>query len=112
MKRGQIYWCDLEPRRGREQGERRPAVIISADLYNATASPLIGIIPLTSAAPKTPLHLPLEPADSGLAKSSTALVDHLRFVDRERLSNQPIGMLSVPAVALLERNLRRLLQLN
>src|SRR5690349_21301427 len=48
MKRGEIYWCDLEPRRGHEQGARRPVVIISADQYNASQSPLIGVVPLTT----------------------------------------------------------------
>ncbi len=52
MKRGEIYWCDLEPKRGREQGARRPVVIISADPYNQSQSPLIGVVPLTTAVAK------------------------------------------------------------
>jgi len=52
MKRGEIYWCDIEPRRGHEQGARRPVIIVSADPYNQSRSPLIGVVPLTTATAK------------------------------------------------------------
>src|SRR5712691_6720350 len=84
MKRGEIYWCDLDPRRGHEQGERRPVVIVSADPYNESRSPLIGIVPLTTAIAKNPIHVQLTKEDTGLDADSTALVDHARFLDRTR----------------------------
>lgn len=111
MKRGEIYWCDLEPRRGHEQGARRPVVIVSADPYNQSQSPLIGVIPLTTAAAKNPIHAPLSIHETGLDSPSTALVDHARFLDRARLSPTPIGQLSPPAQARLDRNLTRILGL-
>lgn len=111
MTRGQIYLCDLEPRRGREQGAKRPVLIFSSNAYNASASPLIGIIPLTSAMPKNPLHVPLSKRETGLRMDSTALTDHLRFVDRERLEGRAAGAIAGEAMERIEANVRRLLAL-
>jgi mRNA interferase MazF len=111
MKRGEIYWCDLEPRRGHEQGARRPVVIVSADPYNESQSPLIGIVPLTTAVAKNPVHIALAAEDTGLSAPSTALVDHARFLDRTRLHSNVIGRLSFKAQSHLDLNLRRVLGL-
>lgn len=111
MKRGEIYWCDLEPRRGHEQGARRPVVIVSADPYNQSQSPLIGIIPLTTASSKNPIHVVLPSQETGLNMLSTALVDHARFLDRARLSASPAGALSPAAQSQIDRNLARVLAL-
>lgn|SRR5690242_7667651 len=111
MKRGEIYWCDLEPRRGHEQGARRPVVIISADQYNASQSPLIGVVPLTTAPVKNPVHVPLAAAETGLDKDSVALIDHARFLDRARLSAAPTGRVVPLAQARIDRNLARVIGL-
>ncbi|MCU0248425.1 MAG: type II toxin-antitoxin system PemK/MazF family toxin [Bryobacter sp.] len=111
MRRRDIYWCDLDPRRGHEQGDRRPVVIVSVDPYNQSASPLICVVPLTRAVPKNPLHVELVPADTGLKMPSTALVDHARFVDRERLSAAPCGRVVPSAQARIDRNLAMVLGL-
>ena len=111
MKRGEIYWCDLEPRRGHEQGARRPVVIVSADAYNHSLSPLIGVVPLTTAASKNPIHVELTTRDTGLQTESTALTDHARFLDRTRLSPTPAGRLTAVAQSRLDRNLARILAL-
>ena len=63
MRRGEILWCDTEPRRG---GEVRPAIIVSADAYNETRSPLVAIVPLTRAVAKNPLHVSLPVEETGL----------------------------------------------
>ena len=111
MNRGEIYWCDLEPRRGHEQGARRPVVIISADAYNESRSPLIGVVPLTTAAGKNPIHVYLPNSDTGLAEDSTALVDHARFLDRTRLRAGAAGRLTSAAQSRLNRNLTRVMGL-
>jgi mRNA interferase MazF len=111
MKRGEIYWCDLEPRRGHEQGERRPVVIVSADAYNESRSPLIGIVPLTTAVAKNPIHVHLLKSDTGLEADSTALVDHARFLDRTRLRASAAGRLTPAAQLRLDRNLTRVMGL-
>ena len=96
MRRGEILWCDLEPRRGHEQGEVRPVIIVSDDAYNESHSPLIGIVPLTRAV-----------EDSGLDSDSTALIEHARFIDRSRLRAKAAGKLTRSAQSRVDRNLAR-----
>ena len=112
MRRSEIYWCDLEPRRGHEQGEKRPVVIVSADPYNLTRSPLVGIVPLTTAAPKNPIHVALAKEDTGMKTDSVALVDHARFLDRTRLSPSPAGLVTNQAMQRIDQNLARVLGLS
>ena len=107
MRRGEILWCDLEPRRGHEQGEVRPVIIVSADAYNETRSPLVAIVPLTRAVAKNPLHVALSVAETGLESPSTALIDQARFVDRSRLRLDAAGRLIGSAQARVDRNLAR-----
>lgn len=111
IERGQIYWCALDPVEGHEQGATRPAIIVSADAYNASRSPLVAIVPLTRAAAKNPLHLQLTPEQTGLETPSTALIDHARFIDRRRLRGVATGRLDAVALAWLDRNLARVLGL-
>jgi mRNA interferase MazF len=112
MNRGEIYWCDLNPRRGRGQGEKRPVVIVSVDAYNESRSALIGVVPMTTAGLKNPIHVPLSRAETGLAADSTALVDHARFLDRNRLlDGSPAGRLTAAAQQRVDRNLKRILGL-
>ncbi|MFN7939562.1 MAG: type II toxin-antitoxin system PemK/MazF family toxin [Bryobacteraceae bacterium] len=105
MHRGEVYWCDLNPVRGHEQGKRRPVVVISSDQYNTSRSPMIAVIPLTSAPRKHPLQVPLLEADTGLEKPSTALVDQLRFVDRSRITGPSVGMVAEEQMKHLDRAL-------
>ncbi len=111
MNRGEIYWCDLNPRRGREQGEKRPVIVVSVDAYNESRSPLIGVVPMTTAGLKNPIHVPLSKAETGLAADSTALVDHARFLDRTRLQGSAAGRLTAAAQQRLDLNLKRILGL-
>ncbi len=108
-RRGEILWCDRQPRRGYEQGEVRPVIIVSADAYNETRSPLVAIVPLTRAVAKNPLHVALCVDETGLEAASTALIDHARFVDRSRLRPEAAGTLIRTAQARVDRNLARVL---
>ncbi len=109
MERGQIYWCDLEPRRGHEQGDVRPVVIVSANPYNRSRSALVAVVPLTRSGAKNPLHVSLTSKETGLESDSTALIDHARFIDRSRLRDTPAGRLTAEAQRRLDRNLARVL---
>jgi mRNA-degrading endonuclease toxin of MazEF toxin-antitoxin module len=86
-------------------------LVLSSDAYNASASPLVGIVPLTSAPPKNPLHVSLSVRETGLTKDSTVLVDHLRFVDRERLASEPAGNVREEALERIEAMVKRVLAL-
>ena len=105
MERGAVLWCDLEPKRGREQSDLRPVIVFSASRYNLSKSPMIAIIPCTKSPAKSPLHVELAPAETGLKSNSTVLVDQLKFVDRGRLRPGLAGRLTPEALAKVERSL-------
>jgi mRNA interferase MazF len=111
MRRGEIFWCNLEARHGHGQGAVRPAIIVSADPYNESRSPLVAIVPLTHAGAKNPLHVALSVDETGLDSASTALIDQARFIDRSRLRAETAGRLTSSAQARVDRNLARVLGL-
>lgn len=108
IRRGSIYWCELDPVCGHEQGATRPVVVVWSDRYSETMSPLVAVVPLTPAKPKSPVHLALATDDTGLKKGSTALADHARFIDRSRLRATAIGPLGPESRERLDQMLARL----
>ena len=109
--RGQIYWCELDPVVGHEQGSRRPVVIVSSDSYNNSQTSLAAIVPLTKAPPKNPLHFVLPASATGMSAPSTVLIDHAKFLDKSRLLGAPIGQVSPSSMALFARQLKRVLDI-
>lgn len=83
-------------------------VIVSADPYNQSQSPLIGVV-LTTAAAKNPVHVILTKEETGLETESTALIDHARFLNRTRLVPTAAGRLIPAAQSKLDRNLARIM---
>lgn len=110
-ERGQIFWCSLDPVHGHEQGAIRPVVVVSSDAYNASASPLVAIVPLTRSPAKNPIHLRFGALETSLEADATALVDHTRFIDRSRLRGPAIGRLVPAALERLNKHLTRVLGL-
>ena len=82
--RGEVYYADLSPVIGSEQGGMRPVLIVQNDIGNKHAPTTI-IAPITSRFTKKslPTHLPL--SNCGLAKDSIALCEQLRTIDKKRL---------------------------
>lgn len=75
---GDIIWVNLDPRTGREQAKRRPAIVLSPKSYNAKAR-LCVICPITSKAKGYPFETPIH-----LARTKGAvLCDHVRSIDWE-----------------------------
>lgn len=73
---GDLVWLDFNPQAGREQGRRRPALVLTQQNYNR-ASGLIVVCPLTSKRKPYPFALPVD-----LNKVEGAvLVDHLKSLD-------------------------------
>jgi len=87
IKRGDIYYADLNPVIGSEQGDTRPSLVVQNNMGN-TYSPTIVIVPLTCNLNKNPLptHV-IIPAVHGLDADSLALVEQIRTVDRSRISD-------------------------
>lgn len=84
VHRGEVYYADLSPVIGSEQGGVRPVLIVQNNIGNKHAPTTI-IAPITSRFTKKPLptHLPL--SNCGLAKDSIALCEQLRTIDKRRL---------------------------
>lgn len=75
---GDIAWADLDPVRGTEQGERRPALIITSRRYNELSGRAV-ICPITSNGNDWPFNVPLP---QGLKTHGVVLVDQVRAVHR------------------------------
>ena len=89
-RQGQIYYADLSPIRGSEQGGIRPVVIVQGEMGNLF-SPTTTVVPLTKVHKKMrqPTHVTIIKQD-GLVCDSMALCEQLRTIDNSRLIS-PIG---------------------
>ena len=105
MKRGDIYFANLDPVIGSEQGGVRPVLIIQNDLGNRVSSTVI-ILPLTSRMGKAPLrtHVPITPPQGGVRRPSIILCEQVRTLEKSRL-RQFLGTLGGDKMALVERAL-------
>lgn len=83
IKRGQIYYADLSPVIGSEQGGLRPVVILQNDIGNAH-SPTTIVACVTSVQTKSalPTHI-----DIRIFKDSVILLEQIRTIDKRRLKN-------------------------
>ena len=94
IKRGDIYFADLSPVTGSEQGGNRPVVIVQNDIGNKF-SPTVIIAAITSKINKAklPTHVELSAKEYGLLMDSVILVEQVRTIDKKRLQDK-IGHLS------------------
>jgi mRNA interferase MazF len=83
--RGDIYWADLEPVVGHEQGGRRPILVISRPTFNDRSGTVIAIA-LTSVEPKAGFPLTLELDKTSLPKRTWAKISQIRTLSTQRLS--------------------------
>ncbi len=86
VKRGDIYYADLSPVVGSEQGGIRPVLIVQNDVGNKY-SPTVIAAAITSQKYKTrlPTHISVNADDCGLAKDSVVLLEQVRTIDKTRL---------------------------
>ena len=86
VKRGDIYYADLSPVVGSEQGGVRPVLIIQNDIGNKY-SPTVIAAAITSQINKAkmPTHIELAAKDYGLNKDSVILLEQIRTIDKRRL---------------------------
>ena len=88
IKRGDLYYADLSPVIGSEQGGVRPVLVVQNNIGNKY-SPTIIAAAITSQMNKVklPTHIDL-PVDSGLQKNSVALLEQIRTIDKTRLRDK------------------------
>ncbi len=89
VKRGDIYYADLSPVVGSEQGGLRPVLIIQNDVGNRY-SPTVIAAAITSKLGKTrlPTHIDIYAEKAGLAKDSVILLEQIRTIDKRRLKEK------------------------
>ena len=89
IKRGEIYYADLSPVVGSEQGGIRPVLIVQNDVGNKF-SPTVIAAAITSrmGKAKLPTHIDVPGLDVGLAKDSVILLEQIRTIDKRRLKEK------------------------
>ena len=85
--RGEIYWADLEPVIGHEQGGRRPVLILSRTLFNNRSGTVVAMA-LTSVEPRAGYPLTLELANTALPKRTWAKISQVRTLSTQRLAGR------------------------
>lgn len=89
MKRGDIYYADLRPVVGSEQGGIRPVLIVQNDVGNRH-SPTVICAAITSKMNKAklPTHIELDASEYSMDKDSVVLLEQLRTIDKTRLKDK------------------------
>lgn len=107
IKRGEIYYADLSPVVGSEQGGVRPILIVQNDTGNKY-SPTVIAAAITSQINKAklPTHIELNAKEFGLQKNSVILLEQIRTLDKRRLKERvgeltPVTMKKVNTALLI-----------
>ena len=89
VRRGDIYYADLSPVVGSEQGGIRPVLIVQNDVGNKF-SPTVIAAAITSQRFKTnlPTHIQVDAQECGLSKDSIVLLEQVRTIDKRRLKER------------------------
>jgi mRNA interferase MazF len=86
--RGDLVWIDLDPQAGHEQAGRRPALVLSARIYNAGSRRLAIICPVTSKAKGYPFEVSVPP---GSGADGVIIADQVRSLDWVARSATSLG---------------------
>jgi len=105
IKRGDVYFADLSPVRGSEQGGQRPVLIIQNNIGNKY-SPTVIVAAITAkiAKAKLPTHVEIESSKVGLVRDSVVLLEQVRTIDKTRLI-QKLGQLESDDMSLVDKAL-------
>ncbi|MCI9519010.1 MAG: type II toxin-antitoxin system PemK/MazF family toxin [Clostridia bacterium] len=103
VKRGQIYYADLSPVVGSEQGGTRPVLVIQNDVGNKY-SPTVIACAVTSQLTKAklPTHIEVRQGQFGLPKDSVILLEQIRTLDKRRLKER-LGQLDAETMSKVDR---------
>jgi mRNA interferase MazF len=108
--RGEVWYVDLAPVEGHEQGRTRPCVVVSDDIYNHGPSGLVALVPITRTAGRVPLHVPIQPPEGGIRAPSVIMCDQVRTVSLNRVSDR-WGIVSAATLRLVDDRIRVFLSL-
>ena len=106
VKRGDIFYADLSPVVGSEQGGIRPVLVVQNDIGNKY-SPTVIVAAITSQINKAkmPTHIELSGDEYGLSKDSVILMEQIRTVDKKRLKEK-IGHMDTERTAQIDDALK------
>jgi mRNA interferase MazF len=105
VKRGDIFYADLSPVIGSEQGGIRPVLIVQNDIGNKY-SPTVIVAAITSQINKAklPTHIEINSDEYGLNKDSVILLEQVRTIDKRRLKDK-IGHINDELMSLVDEGL-------
>ncbi|MEW6065375.1 transcriptional modulator of MazE/toxin MazF [Desulforamulus profundi] len=108
--RGDVWTVDLNPTRGHEQAGKRPALIVSVDIFNSGPADLVVVLPITTKDKGIPFHVEILPPEGGLKERSFIKCEDIRSISKERLILK-IGAISPGTITVVEDRIRILLNL-
>ena len=105
IKRGELYYADLSPVVGSEQGGVRPVLVVQNDIGNKY-SPTVIVCAVTSRLTKAklPTHIEIKAGEFGLQKASVVLLEQIRTLDKRRLKDK-VGEMTNEAMKKIDRAL-------
>ena len=106
VRRGDIYYADLSPVVGSEQGGVRPVLVVQNDIGNKY-SPTVIVAAITSQIHKgkLPTHVEISASEYGLPKESVILLEQIRTIDKKRLKEK-IGYLTPEMMEIVNEGLQ------
>ena len=107
MKRGDIFWVNLEPSTGSEIRKSRPCVLVGATPLNQVRRTIV-VVPLSSSPNERP---PLTVRVTCLGKKVVAVCDQIKAIDKKRIM-KPAGRLSTVEWRILDEALKQVLALS
>jgi len=114
VKRGDVYWADIIPRSGSEQGGRRPVIIVSHDAFNEVpAWRSVIVVPISTSAAQAkrgPTAVYLPKGTGGLKKNSVALCHQITTLDRGKITEQ-IGSVALDIMGEVEQGIKAAIDL-
>jgi mRNA interferase MazF len=113
IQRGEIYFVDLNPVKGREQSGRRPVLVLSVDAINKL--PLVITVVVGTKGENVlrdyPTNIRISASESGLPVETVFLCFQIRSIDPNRFPKQPAGKISNETLIKIESAVRRCLGL-
>lgn len=110
MKRGEVWFANLDPVVGNEQSGKRPVLIVSVDYFNDSGARMVIAIPFTKRDKKQPLHVSVKAGSAGLKTDCFIKTEDIRGISKERLIGK-IGTMDPDAMNEVEIRVQRLLGL-
>lgn len=108
--RGEVWLLDLSPTLGREQSGKRPALVISENIFNNGPAELVIAVPITSQDKNIRSHIRIPKGEAGLTLDSFAKCEDIRSVSKQRFIRR-FGMVEDSTISSVEETLRFLMRL-